>query len=236
MPDDVAQQRHLGNGSARSAAAARAAEHLPSPGDGPGARRLRSTTPGRSSCRRARLPGDGGPRAGRPHPLAAAAGTVTTTPADTGTGSTRTRSVRSPAGSFRCCPRRLPGPAARLLLRRQRRHRLAAVSWHSSGLVPAPSRDSFVSSPEGAMTTCVLRAATGPLVPERAAAEHPCRRAVCAERRRRRRKSAGGHPGAAEPGDLLSMRLSRRQACGDPHGGQRIPCPGVPVAEPRDPG
>lgn len=70
-------------------------------------------------------------RAGSPHPLTAAAGAVTTNPAGTGTGSTRTRSVHSPAGSFQCCPRRLLERAVRMLPRQQRRHRLAAVSWHS---------------------------------------------------------------------------------------------------------
>jgi hypothetical protein len=70
-------------------------------------------------------------RAGSPHPLTAAAGAVTTTPAGTGTGSTRTRSVHSSAGLSQCCPRRLLERAVRLLPRQQRRHRLAAVSWHS---------------------------------------------------------------------------------------------------------
>ena len=48
------------------------------------------------------------------------------------------------------------------------------------------------------MLARALRSATGSLVPERAAVEHPCRRAVCGRRRRRREWSAGGYPVAAE--------------------------------------
>ncbi len=142
---------------------------------------------------------DSDARAGSPHPLTAAAGAVTRTPAGTGTGSTRTRSVHSSAGSFRCCPPRLPERAVRLLLRQQRRHRLAAVSWHSPRLV-SPIADPLLSLPEDALPTRARRAATGPFVPERAAAEHPCRRAVCACRRRGPRLCAatparrGAHP------------------------------------------
>jgi hypothetical protein len=62
-----------------------------------------------------------------------------------------------------------------------------------------PARSSLMALPQGssrpsrtrcsrcrgdAMPTRARRAATGPFVPERAAAEHPCRHAVCACRRR----------------------------------------------------
>jgi hypothetical protein len=122
----------------------------------------------------------GGAATARVRPFA-----VTSTPADTGTGSTRTRSVRSSAGSFQCCPLRLLERAVRLLLRRQRRHRLVAVSWHSSRLV-SPIADPLGLLTGGRDAHPRPRAATGPLVPEGAAVEHPCRRVACAWRRRRR--------------------------------------------------
>lgn len=89
-------------------------------------------------------------------------------------------------------------------------------SQQSHGTPPrlvSPIADPLLSLPEDAMPTRARRAATGPFVPERAAAEHPCRRAVCACRRR---------------GPRLRAAIPARR--------ERIPSPGVSVAEPSDPG
>jgi hypothetical protein len=76
-------------------------------------------------------------------------------------------------------------------------------SQQSHGTPPrlvSPIADPLLSLPEDAMPTRARRAATGPFVPERAAAEHPCRRAVRACRRRGPRLRAatrterGAHP------------------------------------------
>ncbi len=76
-------------------------------------------------------------------------------------------------------------------------------SQQSHGTPPrlvSPIADPLLSLPEDAMPTRARRAATGPFVPERAAAEHPCRRAVCACPRRGPRLRAatrterGAHP------------------------------------------
>ncbi len=76
-------------------------------------------------------------------------------------------------------------------------------SQQSHGIPPrlvSPIADPLLSLPEDAMPTRARRAATGPFVPERAAAEHPCRRAVCACRRRGPRlRAATRTEGSASP-------------------------------------